>query len=292
MFVPMSENNGPTGDIISDEEEWDSGEGDAELQDPELEFEASSATLRSLWTKWMCMKGGDWKKLTFYGKGIGSVPTPAHDAFVALEAALKSTGFSPTTRSGTYNCRKIKGSSSYSLHSYGVAIDVDWSKNPHTAGDPYSGTIKKPQVGAVLAIKNTKGKPVFTWGGNWRTPDRMHFQLDVGPSDVAVDWSTVPGGKAGASQSTSAAPTGAATPTQLDEEEQVLTKGAEGMAVTQFQKALLAWDSKSLPKYGADGDYGTETVVAVKAFQKAAGLQETGNIDGVTAALLGPNIPA
>ena len=31
-----------------------------------------------------------------------------------------------------------------------------------------------------------------------------------------------------------------------------------------------------LPKYGADGDYGSETVAAVNAFQKAEGLTEDG----------------
>ncbi len=50
---------------------------------------------------------------------IGGVPSPARDAFLALEAALKSTGFSPTSRSGTYNRRKIAGTSSYSRHSTG-----------------------------------------------------------------------------------------------------------------------------------------------------------------------------
>lgn len=289
----MNDHMGPTGDLTPDQEGWDSGEGNAELQDPQLQFEASSASLRTLWATWMCQKGGDWKRFTFYGEGCGSVPSAAHDAFVALESALKSTGFAPTTRSGTYNCRKIKDSDSYSLHSYGIAIDVDWDKNPHEAGDPYSGTIKKPQVNAVLAIKNTNGRSVFSWGGSWKTPDRMHFQLDVGPGDVTVDWATVPGGEAGASQSPSAAQAATtAASTDQDEEEQVLKKGAGGMAVTQFQKALLAWDPKSLPKYGADGDYGTETVLAVKAFQKAAGLEETGTIDGVTAALLGPKIPS
>ncbi len=281
----MAEQTGPTGEFDTDEEDWDSGEGDAELQDPELQFETSSATLRSLWGEWMCRKGGDWARFTFYGKSCGSVPSVAHEAFAALEAALKSTGFTPASTSGTYNCRKIAGSSNYSLHSAGIAIDVDWNNNPHAPGDKYSGTIKEPQVRAVLAIKNTKGRSIFTWGGNWSKPDRMHFQLDVGPDDVGIDWATVPGGTSG-SAATAVIESG-----EQDEEEQVLKKGAGGMAVTQFQKALLAWDPKSLPKYGADGDYGSETVTAVKAFQKAAGLEETGNIDGVTAALLGPKIP-
>jgi hypothetical protein len=42
-----------------------------------------------------------------------------------------------------------------------------------------------------------------------------------------------------------------------------LKKGSKGELVTRLQTALLKIDSKSLPKYGADGDYGTETENAV-----------------------------
>ena len=61
-----------------------------------------------------------------------------------------------------------------------------------------------------------------------------------------------------------------------------LSKGDYGTAVTAMQKALLAWDAKCLPKYGADGDFGSETEKAVKAFQRAAGLPETGVYDEAT----------
>ena len=32
---------------------------------------------------------------------------------------------------GTYNCRMIAGTQVYSLHSYGLALDLNPSKNPH-----------------------------------------------------------------------------------------------------------------------------------------------------------------
>lgn len=259
--------------------EWPD-EGDAELQDPELRLETSSATLRTLWDGWMCRKGGgEWRSLVFYGKRIGDVPAPAHDAFVALGAALEATGLTPTSPSGTYNCRKIADSDEYSLHSAGIAIDVDWSHNPFSPGDKYAGTIKAAQVAEVLAIRNTRGRQVFTWGGNWSKPDRMHFQLDVGPTETEIDWSTVGGGRAAPTSTTGMT-------SSTEEDEQVLSKGQGGEAVTLFQNMLLAWDPKSLPTHGADGDYGSETVTAVKAFQEAMGLQPTGNIDGVTAAML------
>lgn len=63
---------------------------------------------------------------------------------------------------------------------------------------------------------------------------------------------------------------------------QGLSRGDHGSAVTAMQQALLAWDPKCLPKWGADGDFGSETEKAVMAFQKAMGLPETGVYDEAT----------
>ncbi len=58
-----------------------------------------------------------------------------------------------------------------------------------------------------------------------------------------------------------------------------LKKGAKGAAVKQLQQRL-----KELGYYNAaiDSDYGTQTVNAVKAFQKKNGLSQTGNVDEAT----------
>ena len=55
-----------------------------------------------------------------------------------------------------------------------------------------------------------------------------------------------------------------------------LRKGSNGAAVKELQELLLA-RGYSLPNYGADGDYGNETVTAVKKFQKDNGL----DVDGI-----------
>lgn len=65
---------------------------------------------------------------------------------------------------------KRGGSSSLSLHSWGVAIDVNAKEN--TMG-------KKPTLSPeVVACFEEAG---FDWGGRWHTPDGMHFQLRVLP---------------------------------------------------------------------------------------------------------------
>ena len=65
-----------------------------------------------------------------------------------------------------------------------------------------------------------------------------------------------------------------------------LRRGDSGEDVREMQKRLLKWDYACLPEYGADGDFGRETEDAVKAFQRASKLPETGVYDPATEAAL------
>lgn len=73
---------------------------------------------------------------------------------------------------------------------------------------------------------------------------------------------------------------------ETEDDEMTLQRGDVGDTVRMMQRALLRWDPQILPRFGADGDYGDETIAAVKAFQSASDLEETGIIDGLTAAVL------
>jgi len=64
-----------------------------------------------------------------------------------------------------------------------------------------------------------------------------------------------------------------------------LRKGDKGEDVRVLQNKLLAL-GYSLPKYGADGSYGTETTAAVMAFQKDMGLLVDGICGPITQAAL------
>ena len=55
----------------------------------------------------------------------------------------------------------------------------------------------------------------------------------------------------------------------------LLKKDTEGSDVKQLQEYLLQL-GYNLPKYGADGDFGSETEAAVRAFQKAESLEVDG----------------
>ena len=70
------------------------------------------------------------------------------------------------------------------------------------------------------------------------------------------------------------------------EEDEMLQNGDQGNAVAVFQRALMKWSEEALPEYGDDGDFGDETEEWVRNYQRAAEIDVTGKIGGVTAALL------
>ena len=70
------------------------------------------------------------------------------------------------TFDGCFNIRKKRGLSSQSLHSWGLAIDVNAAWN---------GLGKTPQLSAGFVKCFTNNG--FDWGGIWKRKDGMHFQL-------------------------------------------------------------------------------------------------------------------
>ena len=60
-----------------------------------------------------------------------------------------------------------------------------------------------------------------------------------------------------------------------------IKKGMKGERVKALQTRLLAL-GYSLPRYGADGDFGKETLAAVKAFQADHDIPDTGIVDQAT----------
>lgn len=67
--------------------------------------------------------------------------------------------------------------------------------------------------------------------------------------------------------------------------ERILRKGMCGEDVQILQQQLMQL-GYGLPKYGADGDFGTETLEAVKAFQRDAGLDTDGEVGPKTRAAM------
>ena len=70
------------------------------------------------------------------------------------------------TWDGCFNIRKKRGAGSPSLHSWGIAIDINAAWN---------GFGKTPTMSPALVECFTDAG--FEWGGYWHHPDGMHFQL-------------------------------------------------------------------------------------------------------------------
>jgi hypothetical protein len=70
------------------------------------------------------------------------------------------------TWDGCFNIRKKRGLNSQSLHSWGVAIDVNAFEN---------GLGQTPKLSKEFVKCFTDNG--FDWGGTWQRKDGMHFQL-------------------------------------------------------------------------------------------------------------------
>ena len=95
-----------------------------------------------------------------------------------------------------FNYRKIDGTDRLSLHSYGLAIDINPLYNPYVRGAK-DELIITPENGSAYADRsadcdyyikegdvcyNAFVKRGFTWGGEWKTQkDYQHFQKKLEP---------------------------------------------------------------------------------------------------------------
>ena len=105
---------------------------------------------------------------------IGVLPKRLYcnkDMILPLTKAFKnliSTGCVKELKTwdGCFNIRKKRGLASMSLHSWGIAIDVNAAWN---------GLGKTPVLSAGFVKCFTDSG--FEWGGNWTSKDGMHFEL-------------------------------------------------------------------------------------------------------------------
>lgn len=97
----------------------------------------------------------------------------AVDNFIGFLNALAATGYNIQTI-GSHAVRNIAGTNTPSLHSYGIAIDINPSQNPVTYGAPVTNLPKG--VGRLAA------KYGLAWGGTWNgsKKDTMHFSIPYG----------------------------------------------------------------------------------------------------------------
>jgi len=174
--------------------------------------------LRQAWRQFECAEA--LMVVIPFGPDRIRVAPPTSEAWDALAAVMLHHGYHIRTEdTDSYNCRAITGGSGRSLHSFGIALDVNWQTNPfidHEGERTVRFSSKATQderaldvrfhladtdmtpemIADVNAIKTIDGVQVFEWGGSWRTrKDCMHFELDLSPEELApgIDHSTVKG---------------------------------------------------------------------------------------------------
>lgn len=138
------------------------------------------------------------------------------------------------------------------------AIDVDLVNNPDLIVEPRTGALAaawfvtkyKP---AILPLLNSDDEADFLKGAalvGWAEPAARERRLNYRRAALAV------------------------------------VKGTATLNVKALQRALMS-AGFPLPRFGADGDFGTETRTALEAFQRANGLPVTGVADDASLARLG-----
>lgn len=138
-----------------------------------------------------------------------------------------------------------------SYHLVGQALDF---VPVNSKGEALWGGYDSANVKSAVSHAKKLG---FEWGGDWSGfVDKPHLQY------VYEGYGTDTFGK---------------SKTTKD----YIEKGDTGSEVKQLQENLIELGYK-LPKYGADGDFGNETLAALKAFQKDQGIAVDGIIGPVT----------
>ena len=163
---------------------------------------------------------------------------------------------------GAYNCRQITGGTGHSLHSFGIAIDVNWNTNPFRSDGKLVTDMPAAMIADVRRIHTTAGKRVWGWGGDYKSvKDAMHFEIVCSPAELAkgIDWNTVRQAKVTPSKPFKAP---------------FLQRGDRGPAVEKLQ-ILLAVAKKGDAGFGI---YGPRTEAAVRDYQLTHGLEVDGRV--------------
>jgi hypothetical protein len=148
---------------------------------------ASTSEQRRNWAAYECE--GKMTSIPFGPDRILVAP-PTVDAWQALANVLLADGYDiRTPDTDSYNCREIKGGGGRSLHSYGIALDINWDTNPYKTTPDHRPVVfsnKATQreraedvrlgradtdmtpgmINDVLAIRTGNGRRVFEWGGD------------------------------------------------------------------------------------------------------------------------------
>lgn len=286
-----------------------------------MDMAQSTAEQRENWRTYECNEAA-MVRIAFGPDQIKVAP-PTKEVWSALAAVFAAHQYQIRVQdTDSYCCREIRGGSGKSLHSYGIALDVNSDTNPYrrlSAASPVRFSDKATQadrandvrlnradtdmtqalIDDILAIRTKDGLRVFEWGGAWsRIKDAMHFEIDLSPDELksGIDWQTVRGsvaaGESAAGADVAAHPgiidplpdDGAALPDDIKLMLQFSGTMAFGERSTQVEILQRALTFLGYQLGATDGIFGSLTREAVFAFQIDNNLPLTGTADEATRA--------
>jgi hypothetical protein len=163
-----------------------------------------------------------------------------------------------------YNFRLNRNANNLSCHASATAIDYNATRHPNKKRNTFS----PPQRAEIRRICRDDLDGVVRWGGDFSSPDEMHFEIIGTSSQVARVAAKI---RASSSPSTGVGP---------------LRQGSTGPEVRRLQLFMNAM-FPSYSRLEVDGHYGLATVTAVKEFQKRTALEQDGVIGPATKMALG-----
>lgn len=86
----------------------------------------------------------------------------------------------PATTGG-HNPRVIAGTTQWSRHAAGIAMDLNWSLHPQGKRGTFTSA-QVTSINALLSRYTWNGTKLIRWGAQFDNPDEMHFEINVAPA--------------------------------------------------------------------------------------------------------------
>lgn len=126
-----------------------------------------------------CSVNGGYTKVTFSNGTVVTVATEIAPLIKMLGDETIARGYDiRNSDTGGFNCRRIGGTSSWSNHAWGLAVDLNWSTNPFV--NPLTTDMPSWMV-------NLWTQYGFRWGGTYTSKkDAMHYEFMGTMADAAA----------------------------------------------------------------------------------------------------------
>ena len=159
--------------------------------DPARKCPVAPASLRRVWVSYIDLQGGYHDGSIIVRQDL--VPRTQRAFFTLFRSRFRIMAMAPMSVNmpgvtdmsivtAGYNCRAVAGTSTWSQHAYGTAIDVNPLQNPMFRGVVHPGSLYAARSHYWIGMMHSDGavraftENGFYWGGNWNSlKDYMHF---------------------------------------------------------------------------------------------------------------------